>query len=154
MSFNFLGPTFFGSFSTFIRASVAHAGTIRDIFHKNREISILTMKKKHSKVNTWRSHRKFQTRKDKTNQKKKKKNKNSSMNNSASLKPVQGPLTVVGMIVTYLSQLPHWLHQLPTVGKGQWKAPTCELSFCCKSGSNRKTQPYYWPATDHNARTW
>jgi hypothetical protein len=45
MSFNFLGPTFFGSFSTFIRVSVAHAGTIRDIFHKNREISILTMKK-------------------------------------------------------------------------------------------------------------
>jgi hypothetical protein len=27
------------------------------------------MKKKHSKVNTSRSHRKFQTRKDKTNQK-------------------------------------------------------------------------------------
>jgi len=42
----------------------------KHIFHKNREISILTMKKKHSNVNTSsRSHRKFQTRKDKTNQK-------------------------------------------------------------------------------------
>jgi hypothetical protein len=28
---------------------------------------------------------------------------------------------VACMIVTSLSQLPHWLHQLPTVGKGQWK---------------------------------
>jgi hypothetical protein len=80
-----------------------------NIFLKNREISILTMKKKHnSKVNTSsRSHRKFQTRKDKTNKKKKKKNKSSSMNNSATLTPVQGPSTVVCMIVTYLSQLPH-----------------------------------------------
>jgi hypothetical protein len=25
-----------------------------------------------------------------------------------------------------------------------------ELSFCCNSRSNRKTQPYYWLATDHN----
>jgi hypothetical protein len=64
------------------------------------------MKKKHSKVNTSsRSHRKFQTRKDKTNQKQK--NKNSSMNNSANLTPVQGPSRVVCMIVTYLPQLPH-----------------------------------------------
>jgi hypothetical protein len=32
------------------------------VFHKNREISYLAMKKKHSKVNTSsRSHRKFQT---------------------------------------------------------------------------------------------
>jgi hypothetical protein len=48
-----------------------------NIFLKNREISILTMKKKHnSKVNTSsRSHRKFQTRKDKTNKKPKKKKK-------------------------------------------------------------------------------
>jgi hypothetical protein len=36
----------------------------------NREISIVKMKKKHSKVNTSsRSHRKFQTRKDKNKQK-------------------------------------------------------------------------------------
>jgi hypothetical protein len=27
---------------------------------------------------------------------------------------------------------------------------TYELSFCCNSGSNRKTQPYSWLATDHN----
>ncbi len=45
----------------------------------------------------------------------------SSMHNSASLTPVQGPSKVACMIVTSLSQLPHWLHQLPTVGKGQWK---------------------------------
>jgi hypothetical protein len=39
----------------------------KNIFHKKREISILMMKKKHSKVNTSsKSHRKFQTRKDKT----------------------------------------------------------------------------------------
>jgi hypothetical protein len=25
---------------------------------------------------------------------------------------------------------------------------TCILSFCCKSGSNRKTQPCYWLATN------
>jgi hypothetical protein len=25
-----------------------------------------------------------------------------------------------------------------------------KLGFCCNSGSNRKTQPYYWLATDHN----
>jgi hypothetical protein len=58
------------------------------------------------------------------------------------------------MIVTYLSQLPHWLHQLPTVGKGHWKAPTCKLSFCCKFRSNGKTQPHHWLATDCNTRTW
>jgi len=44
----------------------------KNIFHKKREISILTTKKKHSKVNTSsKSHRKFQTRKDKTNKKQK-----------------------------------------------------------------------------------
>jgi hypothetical protein len=46
----------------------------RNILHKNREISILMMKEKHSKVNSSsRSHRKFQTRKDKTNKKQKQK---------------------------------------------------------------------------------
>jgi hypothetical protein len=70
------------------------------------------------------------------------------MNKNASLTPVQGPSTVVCMIVTSLSQLPHWLHQLPTVGKGQWQAPSYELSFCCNSRSKGKTQPYYWLATD------
>jgi hypothetical protein len=42
----------------------------KNIFHKKREISIFTMKKKHSKINTSsKSRRKFQTRKDKTNKK-------------------------------------------------------------------------------------
>jgi hypothetical protein len=45
----------------------------------------------------------------------------SGMHNSASLTPVQGPSTVACMIVTSLLQPPHWLHQLSTVGKGQWK---------------------------------
>jgi hypothetical protein len=41
-----------------------------NIFNKNREISILPIKKKHSQVNTSsRSHRKIQTRKDKNKQK-------------------------------------------------------------------------------------
>jgi hypothetical protein len=74
-----------------------------------------------------------------------------SIKNSASLTAVQGPSTVACMIVTSLSQLPHWLHQLPTMGKGQWKQITCIPSFCCKSRSNRKTQPCYWLATNNNA---
>jgi hypothetical protein len=68
-----------------------------NIFHKNREISILTMKK-NSKVNTSSgSHRKNQTRKDRTNKKQKT---HTGMNKSTSLTPVQGPSTVVCMIVT------------------------------------------------------
>jgi hypothetical protein len=43
------------------------------------------------------------------------------MNDSASLTRVQGPSTVARMIVTSLSQIPHSLHELPAVGKGQWK---------------------------------
>jgi hypothetical protein len=39
------------------------------------------------------------------------------MNDSASLTPIQGPSTVTCLIVTFVSQLPHWLHQLPTAGK-------------------------------------
>jgi hypothetical protein len=62
------------------------------------------MKKKHNKIKTSsRSHTKFQTRKDKTNKEKKKK---SCMNNSANLMVVQGPSTVVFMIVTYLHDFP------------------------------------------------
>jgi hypothetical protein len=38
------------------------------------------------------------------------------------------------------------------VGKGQRQASTCGLSFCCNSGSNGKTQPYYWLATDLNKK--
>jgi hypothetical protein len=103
-----------------------------------KQISLIRIKKspfsqfrkKQSKVNTSStSHGK--TRKDKTenkgsrnkNQKKPKNQKKhkSGMDNSVSLTPVQAPLTVVCRIVYSLPQLPHWLHQLPTVGKGQWK---------------------------------
>jgi hypothetical protein len=108
--------------------------------------------RRNSKANTSSgSHRKNQTRGDKKQNKKQKTH--TGMNKSGSLTPVQGPSTVVCMIVTKLSQLPHWLHQLPTVGKGQWQAPSCELSFCCNSGSNGKTQPYYWLATDPTTKT-
>jgi hypothetical protein len=102
-------------FETWIRNNF-----IRNIFHKNREISILMMKKKHSKVNTYSgSCRKNQTRKDRTNKKQKT---HTSMNKSASLTPVQGPSTVVVcMIVIKLPQLPHWLHQVPTVHKAHDK---------------------------------
>ncbi len=126
-------------FETWIRNNF-----IRNIFHKNREISLLTIKKKHSKIDSSSgSCRKNQSRKDRTN--KKKTHTHTSMNKSASLTPVQGQLTVVVcMIVIKLPQLPHWLHQVLTVHKGPWQAPTCELSFCCNSGSNGKTQPYYW----------
>jgi len=48
-----------------------------------------------------------------------KNNRTSSMNNSDSISLVQGPSTVASTIATYLSQLTHWLHQLPTVGIGQ-----------------------------------
>jgi hypothetical protein len=41
----------------------------------------------------------------------------------------------------------------PTVGKGRWQAPSDKLSFWCHSGSNRKTQPYYWLATDPTKKT-
>jgi hypothetical protein len=54
--------------------------------------------KKNSKVNTSSgSHRKKQTRKDRTNKKQKT---HTGMNKSASLTLVQGPSTVVCMIVT------------------------------------------------------
>jgi hypothetical protein len=90
----------------------------------------MTIKKKQSKVNTSStSHREFQRSKDKTeyigprnenqNRTKYKIKHESSMNNSASLTPVQGPSTLACIIVTSLSLLPHQLHQLPTVGQGQ-----------------------------------
>jgi len=34
------------------------------------------------------------------------------------------------------------------VGKGRCRAPTYKLSFCSNPGSNGKTEPYYWLATD------
>jgi hypothetical protein len=68
------------------------------------------IKKQPSKVNTSStSHREFQRRKDKTENKgarnKKQKKNKSSMNNS--LTPVQVPSTVACMILTSLSQLSH-----------------------------------------------
>jgi hypothetical protein len=68
-------------------------------------------KKKKRKVNTSStSHREFQRRKDKTENKgprNQEKKHESSMNNSASLKTVQGPSTEACIIVTSLSQLSH-----------------------------------------------
>jgi hypothetical protein len=68
------------------------------MFHKNREISILMMKKKQQGYHFLRKPQKEpnwggqkQTNKQKTH---------ASMNKSASLTPVQGPSTVVCMIVT------------------------------------------------------
>jgi hypothetical protein len=63
------------------------------ISHKNQEISIFTIKKKQSKVETFStSHREFQRSKDKTKNKgprdKKPSKRESSKNNSASLNPV------------------------------------------------------------------
>jgi hypothetical protein len=109
------------------------------------------MKKKYSKVNTSSgNHIKFQTRKEKKT-KKKKESKNRSMNNSVSLTPVQGPSTVVCMTVTFN------YHNFPTdFISSLWWVKASEQhqpvnpSFCCKSGTNGKTRPYYWLATDHN----
>jgi hypothetical protein len=67
------------------------------IFHKNREISILTMKKKQQGASSG-SHKKNQTRGDKKQNEKRKTC--TGMNKSASLTPVPGPSTVVCMIVT------------------------------------------------------
>jgi hypothetical protein len=40
------------------------------------------------------------------------------MNDSVSLTPIQGPSKLTCMIVISISQLRHWLHQLPRVGRG------------------------------------
>ncbi len=88
------------------------------ISHKNREISILTIEKKKSKVNFFLEPLKFpgagktklrtKDYETKTKQGQNKQNKHEcSMNNSASLTLVQGPSTVTCMIVTSLSQHPH-----------------------------------------------
>ncbi len=39
------------------------------------------------------------------------------------------------------------------MGKGRWQAPSYELSFCCRSRSNGKTQPYYWLTTNPATKT-
>jgi hypothetical protein len=70
------------------------------IFHKNREISFLAMKKKHSKVkHFFKKPQKVPNQERQNKQKTPLKKRNSGMNNSASLTPVQGPSTVVFMIM-------------------------------------------------------
>jgi hypothetical protein len=67
------------------------------IFHKNREISILTMKKKTARLTL------LQEATERTSQgeiQNKTRKTHSGMNESASLTPVQGPSTVACMIVT------------------------------------------------------
>jgi hypothetical protein len=68
-----------------------------DIFNKNREISILTMKKKTARLTL------LQEATERTSQgeiQNKTRKTHSGMNESASLTPVQGPSTVACMIVT------------------------------------------------------
>jgi hypothetical protein len=101
--------------------------SVKNISYKIEKSPFSQLRKNQSKVNTSStSHREFHRRKDKTGNKGPR-NKNqlrtkhkikheSSMNNSARLTPVQGPSTVACMTVTSLSQLPHWLHQLPRMG--------------------------------------
>ncbi len=78
------------------------------------------------------------------------------MNNSTGLTPVQGPSILACMIVTSLSQLSHLTSSAPSSGWRPVKTLTCIPSFCCKSGSNsrsnRKTQPWYWQATNNITR--
>jgi hypothetical protein len=60
------------------------------------------------------------------------------MNNSASLTPVQGPSTEARIIVISLSQLSHWLHQLPTESEGQWKhQPAYQVSASILEATGR-----------------
>jgi hypothetical protein len=68
------------------------------IFHKNRDISILTIKKKTARL-TLPQEATERTKQGETKQNEKRKT-HSGMNKSASLTPVQGPSTVVCMIVT------------------------------------------------------
>jgi hypothetical protein len=70
----------------------------KNIFHKNREISILMMKKKQQGYHFLRKPQKEPNKgRQKTNEKRKT---HIGMNKSASLTPVQGPSTVVCTIVT------------------------------------------------------
>jgi hypothetical protein len=48
--------------------------------------------------------------------------------------------------VWQLSYHPHCLHQLPATDEGQWHALNIALSFCHKTGSNRKIQTWCWIA--------
>jgi hypothetical protein len=71
----------------------------QNIFHKNREISILTIKKKTARL-TLPQEATERTKQGETKKQNKKGKTHSGMNKSASLTPVQGPSTVVCMIVT------------------------------------------------------
>jgi hypothetical protein len=101
--------------------------------------------RRNSNVNTSSgSHRKNQTRGDRTNKnthRYEQKCQSHTCSGTINSSMYDSALTTTTSL---------WVHQLPIVGKGQWQAPTYELSFCCNSGSNEKTQPYYWIATDHN----
>jgi hypothetical protein len=70
------------------------------------------------------------------------------MNKSDSLSLVQGQSTVICMTVNYLSQLPHWLHQLPTVG-GQCNHKPAYWVSVASLEENMKTlltQIFFWHA--------
>jgi hypothetical protein len=87
-----------------------------NIFHKNREVSILTMKK-NSKVNTSsESHRKNQTRKDRTKDTNRYEQKCQSHTCSGTINSsiYDSDLTTTTSPLTS--------SELPTVGKGQWHA--------------------------------
>jgi hypothetical protein len=70
-----------------------------NIFHKNREISILTIKKKTARLTLLQEATERTSQRGDTEQNKTRKT-HSGMNESASLTPVQGPSTVACMIVT------------------------------------------------------
>jgi hypothetical protein len=76
--------------------------TGKNIFHKNRRISILTIKKKTSRLTLLQEATERTSQgetQNKTKQNKTRKT-HSGMNKSASLTPVQGPSTIACMIVT------------------------------------------------------
>ncbi len=75
------------------------------------------------------------------------------MNKSDSLSHVQGQSTVTCMIVNYLSQLPYWLHQLPTVG-GQCNHKPAYWVSVASLDENMKTlltQIFFWHAEAMNS---
>ncbi len=105
--------------------------------HENWEISILTIKKGRTRFKTFlplkqdisnfcwcqstSSRYRLKNWEEKRTKGKRTKanyNKTSNMNNNDNISPIQGPSTVSCMIASYLSQLTHWVHQLPTVGIG------------------------------------
>ncbi len=89
-----------------------------NISHTNQEISILMNKIRQSKVNTSSTSHSESQRKDKTENKGPR---NKEKKNTKAVWTTVPASTAACMKVTSLSQLSHWLHQLHTVGKGQWK---------------------------------